>query len=84
MQLPQGTWSHLSIRVKSQAGHAMCVDVSKDGHSLHPVRVPDTDEWVLTHLTRCDLDLIWMDGQTDGDQVRNKEVRNRHVRETDR
>ena len=43
----------------------MSVDVPQDGDSLHGVGVPDTDERVLTHLTRRHLDLIWMDGQTE-------------------
>lgn len=44
----------------------MCVNVPQDGHGLHRVRVPDTDEWVLTHLTRRHLDLVRVDGQAVG------------------
>lgn len=43
----------------------MGVDVPQDGHRLHPIGVPDTDEWVFSHLTGGHLDLVWMDGQTE-------------------
>lgn len=43
----------------------MGVDVPQDGHRLHPIGVPDTDEWVFPHLTGGHLDLVWMDGQTE-------------------
>lgn len=43
----------------------MGVDVPQDGHRLHPISVPDTDEWVFSYLTGGHLDLVWMDGQTE-------------------
>lgn len=57
--------SHLSFSIKGQTGHSVGVDVPKDGHRLHPIRVPDTDEWVFTHLTSCHLDLVWVYGQAE-------------------
>lgn len=65
---------HLSVRVKGQTGHSVRVDILQDGHGLHGVRVPDTDERVLPHLTRRHLDLIGVERQAGGGAQRDSDI----------
>lgn len=50
--------AHLSISIKSQTGHTVCVHISQDGYGGQRVWVPHTDVRIFSNLTRGYLDLI--------------------------
>lgn len=56
--------SHLSFKVKSQAGDAVGVDVFEDGHRLHSVGVPHADVRLFAHLSCGHQHTLRMQRQT--------------------
>lgn len=52
--------TYLSIRVESQAGNSMCVDIFKNRHSLDIIGIPYTYIWFLPNLASRNESFIWM------------------------
>ena len=55
---------HLSVYIKRQTRHPMCVHVSQDGHSLQSVCVPNTDVRILPNLSCGHLNFVRMHSKT--------------------